>query len=115
MAKKLKSTPKSRVRSALRKLWLESRERSEALKRSNYCCEGCGARQSSAKGKELRLEVHHNNGVEWERMLDYVYRHLLCDPKHLTVFCKRCHEEEHGQETRNWKLETGENKEDTTA
>jgi hypothetical protein len=48
-----------------------------------------------AKGKELKLEVHHLDGIEWEKMIDYVYRHLLCDPKRLEVMCKKCHEEEH--------------------
>ena len=95
MAKKQLHTPRSRVRSALRALWLRSRERAAALKREGNCCEGCGSKQSVAKGREVRLEVHHNNGIEWEQMVDYVYRHLLCDPKHLTVFCKQCHDQEH--------------------
>ena len=99
MGKKLPSTPRSRVRAALRQLWLRSRERAAALKRSKNTCECCGVKQSVAKGREVKLEVHHNDGiVDWEPMIDYVYRHLLCDPKHLTVFCKKCHAEEHADE-----------------
>jgi len=96
MGKKLSSTPKSRVRAALRQCWLRSRERAAALKRSGNSCECCGKKQSVAKGKEVKLEVHHNSGIpNWDHILDVVYRHLLCDPKHLTVMCKECHEEEH--------------------
>lgn len=95
MGKKLLSTPRSRVRAALRALWLRSRERAAAIKREEGCCELCKAKQSVAKGREVKLEVHHNNGIEWEQMIDYVYRHLLCEPKHLTVYCKSCHDKEH--------------------
>lgn len=95
MGKKLLTTPRSRVRSALRQVWLRSRERAAALKRESNCCENCGRKQSSAKGREVRLNVHHLNGVEWEQIIDYVYRHLLCDPKHLQVLCLGCHDKEH--------------------
>lgn len=95
MTKRLKSTPRSRVRSALRQVWLRSRERAAAIKREGGCCEGCGKKQSKAKGREVKIEVHHLNGVEWEQMVDYVYRHLLCDPKHLAVYCPECHRKEH--------------------
>ena len=54
MGKKLPTTPRSRVRSALRKLWLSSRERSAALKREEYCCEVCSVKQSTAKGREQK-------------------------------------------------------------
>ena len=96
MAKKSLSTPRGRVRAALRQLWLRSRERNAAIKRENGCCEGCHRKQSAAKGKEFKVEVHHLNGIQWESMIDYVYRHLLCDPKHLQVMCKPCHDREHG-------------------
>jgi hypothetical protein len=95
MGKKLPGTPRSKVRAALRALWLRSRERAAAIKREGGCCELCKAKQSVAKGREVKLEVHHNNGIEWEQMIDYVYRHLLCDPKDLTVYCKDCHGKEH--------------------
>ncbi len=95
MGRKLPNTPRSKVRAALRALWLRSRERAAAIKREGGCCELCGAKQSTAKGREIKLEIHHNNGIEWEAMVDHVYRHLLCDPKHLTVYCKDCHSKEH--------------------
>ena len=96
MGKKLPSTPKSRVKAALRQCWLRSRERAAALKRSGNTCECCGKKQSAAKGKEVKLEVHHNAGItNWNHIMDVIYRHLLCDPKDLTVVCKKCHDEIH--------------------
>ena len=98
MGKKLPNTPRSRTRAALRQLWLRSRERSSALKRSLYSCERCGVRQSAAKGREVKLEVHHIDGVEWEYLIDEVYRVLLVDPSRLEVLCKSCHKKEHEDE-----------------
>jgi len=94
--KKSLRTPKSQVRSALRRLWLRSRERSTALQRAGYCCEECGVKQSKAKGKEVQIEVHHMDEVlNWETVIDYIFRHLLCEPDYLEVLCKACHHKLH--------------------
>ncbi len=86
-------TPRSQVRSALRRLWLRSRERAEALKRDHYTCQDCGKKQSRAKGREFSVEVHHLDGhVDWEKIIDYVRRHLLVEVKALETLCKDCHE-----------------------
>ena len=90
--KKSPRTPRSRIRSALRQLWLRSRERAAALKRDSYTCVECGRKQSRRKGKEVRVEVHHLNGISWDQMIDYIYRHLLCPPEELETNCKDCHE-----------------------
>lgn len=95
MSKRQPTTPKSQVRSALRQVWLRSRERAAALKREGNTCECCGKKASVAKGKECKLEVHHLNGIEWQNIIDYIYRHILVDPSQLQVMCKSCHEEEH--------------------
>lgn len=92
MGKKQPHTPKSQVKSALRQLWLRSRERASAIKRDNYTCQDCGAKQSRAKGKEVYVEVHHLNGISWQKIEEYIYRHLLVDPKNLETLCKSCHE-----------------------
>lgn len=97
MGKKSLSTPRSRVRSALRALWLRSRERAAAIKREGGCCESCGVKQSVAKGRVVKIHVHHLDGIEWENILDYVYRHLLCDPNQLEVLCESCHKKEHDE------------------
>ncbi len=78
----------------MRQLWLRSRERQAAIKRDRYTCVDCGAKQSRAKGREVFIEVDHLNGIEWENMIDYVFRHLLVSPDDLETVCKTfgCHE-----------------------
>jgi hypothetical protein len=92
-------TPRSRIVSALRRLWLTSRERHAALKREDYCCERCGRKQSVAKGRELKLEVHHRDGIpDWDALEDLVRRRLLPPPDRLEVLCKECHTNHHQEE-----------------
>ena len=92
--KKKPSTPRSRVRQALRQVWLRSRERAAALKRDDYSCQVCHRRQSKAKGREFSPEVHHRYGIcNWERVIDTVFEEILCDPVNLQTLCKSCHEE----------------------
>ncbi len=98
MGKRLLSTPRSKIRSALRQLWLRSRERAAALKRDKYTCQGCNRKQSKAKGKEFAVEVHHKDGIpNWEAVIDAVYEHILCSPEHLETLCEECHGKEAGQ------------------
>lgn len=92
--KKKESTPRSRVRAAIRQLWLRSRERAAALKRDNYTCVHCGKKQSTAKGKEQKIEVHHLNGIEWDNIIDYIFRHVLVNSKDLEAICPECHAKE---------------------
>jgi 5-methylcytosine-specific restriction endonuclease McrA len=93
MGKKLPNTPRSKIRAALRQLWLRSRERAAALKRDGYTCQGCGRKQSKAKGKEFAVQVHHKAGViDWEELIDLMYKSgLLCQPEGLETLCKECH------------------------
>jgi len=95
MGKKTLWTPRSRVRSALRQLFLRSRERAAAVKREGNTCECCRRKGSVAKGKEVKIEVHHQDGVcNWEVLIDEVYRSLLCPSDKLKVLCKECHQKE---------------------
>ena len=91
-------TPRSQIRSALRRLWLRSRERSMALRISGYHCQHCNGKQSKAKGKEFSLEVHHLDGAHMEYIIDEIYKYLLCDPSRLEVLCIGCHKEKHSTE-----------------
>ena len=89
--KKKPTTPRSQVRSALRQLWLRSRERAAAVKRDKYTCQDCSRKQSKAKGKEFSVEVDHIAGVEWEHLIDEVFRVLLVPPEGLATVCRPCH------------------------
>lgn len=96
MGKKLPHTPRSKVKDALRRLWLRSRERAAALKAANRSCQHCGVKASVAKGKEQKVEVHHKNGVKnWDKVMDAVYEFLLVSPEELEVLCPECHKNEH--------------------
>ena len=89
-------TPRSRVKHALRQLWLRSRERQFAISRDSYTCQYCKQRQSRAKGKEFYIEVHHMAGIaNWETVIDAVYEHILCHPDGLETLCRDCHDREH--------------------
>jgi len=94
MGRRLSGTPRSRVRSALRQLWLRSRERAAALKRDGYCCQRCGVRQSKAAGREVAVTVHHLAGVNWDGLIDLVFERLLVHPDRLQTLCQDCHEKE---------------------
>jgi len=95
MGKKLPYTPKSQIRSALRRLYLRSRERAKRLKDDGYTCQCCGVKQSKAKGREVAVEVHHKDGVcNWGLIFDVIYEQLLCNPEHLETLCRECHKKE---------------------
>ena len=92
MPKRTNRTPRSRIKAALRRLWLTSRERAEAIKRDNYTCQICHAKQSKAKGKEQKVEVHHKEGIgNWDKIITIIQQELLCEPEHLQTLCPECH------------------------
>lgn len=96
-SRKLPNTPRSRIKSALHKLFLRSRERAAALKRDGYTCCVCRAKQSRASGREIYVEVHHKNGVRWTEIIDYIFAQLLVDPSKLETLCTDCHKKEHAK------------------
>lgn len=91
MPKKLPHTPRSKIKQYLRMCWLRSRERAKVLKDANYTCK-CGKKQSRAKGKEVYVEVHHKNEINWEELIDMVFDKLL-NPEQECI-CKPCHRKE---------------------
>ena len=85
-------TSNSRIKAALRQLWLRSKERAEALKRDQYTCQKCHVKQSVAKGKEQKVSVHHKEGIlNWAELIEAVRKYLLCDPENLEALCPDCH------------------------
>jgi predicted HNH restriction endonuclease len=95
MGKKLPHTPNSKIKNTLRKLFLTSREHSAVLKRDGYCCCKCGIKQSKAKGREVKIEVHHRDGItNWDEMYTAIRKYLLIDPDGMETLCKECHKEE---------------------
>lgn len=94
MGKKSLHTPRSRIRSALRQVFLRSRERADVLKEASYTC-SCGLKQSKAKGREISVQVHHKSGIDnWDTIIDAVYEKLL-NKEDMEVKCKACHDKEH--------------------
>jgi 5-methylcytosine-specific restriction endonuclease McrA len=93
--KKLPHTPLSQIRSALRQLWMRSRERAAALKAAGYSCAKCGAKQSKAKGREIKVEIHHREKIDWDGLLELIRERLLQSPERLEALCKDCHDKEH--------------------
>jgi 5-methylcytosine-specific restriction endonuclease McrA len=93
MGKRLSYTPRSRIRAALRQLWLRSRERAAAIKRDKYTCQRCHRKQTMVKGKEFRVQVHHMEGISnWESVIDSIYQNILCNPDYLQTLCDECHQ-----------------------
>ena len=92
MSKKKPNTPRSKVKNALRLLWLRSRERAKSLKDADYRCTECGIKQSMAKGRVVKLEVHHIDGIDWEELIDMVFDSLLNVPQ--IPLCISCHKKE---------------------
>ena len=93
MGKRLEYTPDSRIRSALRQLWLRSRERASALKRDKYSCVICGGKQSRKKGEEFYVCVDHIDGIDWTGLIDLIRTRLLQTPDRLQTLCEEHHKE----------------------
>lgn len=89
--KKSNITTDSKIKSSLRRLWLYSRERSEALKVAKYTCECCGKKKS----KDVKIHVHHKTQIDWKKIYKYIRQRLLCSHKVLQVVCVDCHKNIH--------------------
>lgn len=94
MGKRLPYTPNSRIRAALRQLFLRSRERAAAIKRDHYTCQKCQVKQSKARGKEVAVEVHHIDGIDWEGLCNLIRERILQTPEKMVTLCKECHRKE---------------------
>lgn len=84
-------TSRSRIKGELRRLFVKSAERSEAMKRDNYTCQVCKRKQTTKKGQELKVECHHLELIDWDALIDVIQNTLLCDASMLQVLCVDCH------------------------
>ena len=91
-SRKLPYTPASRISHYIRLCWLRSRERHKVLKEAKYTCCQCHRKQSKAKGKKLKVEVHHKKKIDWKKIVEYVRKEVLDKPQE--VLCVDCHKEE---------------------
>lgn len=87
-------TTKTKIVSHLRQLWLRSKERGEALKRDEYTCQECGVKRSKAKGMEQKVEVHHTEAIDWDKIERVIRKYLLVNPSKLKTLCPDCHRKE---------------------
>lgn len=96
---------KSRIVSALRKIWLQSEMRQEALRASRiergvYRCAQCGktmpATFKTANGTIRKVAVDHKTRVVpetgWDSWDGFIER-LFCEQSKLQVLCFDCHHE----------------------
>ncbi len=97
MGRKLPNTPRSKIRGAVKQLWMRSRERAAALKATGYCCTECGVKQSKAKGREVKVQVHHDPPIaaKIEKVIDLI-ADLLASPQF--PLCVPHHSEKHPKE-----------------
>lgn len=95
MGKRMAGTPKGQIISALRRLFLRSRERAAALKRDKNTCWTCKRKASKAKGREVAVEVHHIDPVQFDRLVEMIREELLVSPEGLMTVCRACHKDEH--------------------
>ena len=97
--KNMEVTPKGKIVSALRMLWLRSRERNTALKHYDRRCKVCDVKASMAKGAEQKIEVHHKDGIlNWDEIVDLIRDQLLVGVDKLECLCPDCHKKEHKKE-----------------
>ena len=86
-------TPRARIKGMLRQIFLKSVERSEALKRDRYTCCVCGKKQSTKRGSECKVQVHHKQGIKvWDEIINLIYNYILCDIDKLETLCVDCHD-----------------------
>jgi hypothetical protein len=74
---------------------MQSRERNYALKLADRRCAECGIKASKAKGREVDVEVHHTNGIDWDGVVDMIISRVLQEPEDYTILCKECHKKHH--------------------
>jgi len=89
----MKRTSRAKLKGELRRIWMRSTERAETMKRDGYCCQECGIKKSTKKGHEVKIHVHHKDGIHvWDEIIDLIEENLLCHPDKLETLCVDCHD-----------------------
>ena len=100
MGKKQPNTPRSRIRSSIRQLWLRSREGAKVLKDAGYSCSECGVKQTRAgkdKTKWITMQVHHVSMIDiWNEIITLIEEKILNSEQ--VCLCKKCHLEIHDKD-----------------
>ena len=100
MKKDMTRTPRSRVRAAIRQLALRCREAGYARKVQKNTCQRCGVKGTRAKGLEVKTEMHHRKGIDWEGIIDLIFERVLQRPEDYECLCVKCHDAETAKEVR---------------
>jgi hypothetical protein len=78
-------------------MWLRSRERQKAVQSTKNCCTDCGIKGSVAKGREVKIQVHHDPEINWDGVIDLIEERILRAPQY--PLCESCHDLRHGKES----------------
>lgn len=104
MSKKLPYTPNSRIQNWIRRGWTQSRERAKVLKEAKYTCCQCHRKKSTAKGRVVKVEVHHKSLIDWKKIIEYIRKEVLDKPQE--VLCVDCHKAETAKQVEEAKSKT---------
>lgn len=92
--KKKPITPRSWIKGKLQQIFMRAREHGEALRLTGYCCDECGIKKSVAKGRVVKLEVHHKKEANMNKIIDLIQEELLVQ-ENLQPLCVPCHDVKH--------------------
>jgi 5-methylcytosine-specific restriction endonuclease McrA len=102
MGKKQPNTPVSQIKNCFRMLSMRAREIQAVRRRDNNTCRQCGKKHSVAKGKEVKVQIHHSVKPNWDRIITAVREELL-NPENMFAVCKECHDQIHAVDQSGWK------------
>lgn len=88
-------TPLSKIKNAIRQVWLRSRERGTAIKRDKYTCQDCKKKQTTRKGEEFKVQVHHIEEISWDDICLVIREKVLQTPDKYVTLCETCHDRRH--------------------
>lgn len=64
------------------------------MKAQKNTCQRCGRKGSVAKGREVKIEVHHKDGISWDGLIELIRERLLQTPDKYECLCDECHDKE---------------------